>query len=128
MKLHHLALGASDVAALAAFYKDVFSLPELDRFRYQDDRLRSIWLDMNGTILMVEHTDEAPRHVRGVGSGPFLLAFQIEPSEHDGFVSALAERNIDVEEETEYTTYFRDPEGNRVAVSSYPFESDSAST
>lgn len=120
MELHHLALGARDVGELAAFYRDVFSLEELERYTYPDGRLRSIWLDMEGPILMIEHTDEAPRSVRGVGSGPFLLAFEVSPDKTDAFIQSLDKRGIEVEDSTEYTSYFRDSEGNRVAVSHYP--------
>ncbi len=120
MELHHLALGARDVAELAAFYREVFALEELERYTYQDGRLRSIWLDMSGPILMIEHTDKASRSVRGVGSGPFLLAFEVSPESIDAFIETLEDHGIEIEDSTEYTSYFRDLEGNRVAVSHYP--------
>ena len=120
MKLHHLALGAHDVARVAAFYEDVFSLPELKRFHHDNGELRSIWLDMDGVVLMVERTEDDTREVKGVGAGPFLLAFQVDAPQHNAFREALAERALEIEDETEYTTYFRDPEGNRVALSHYP--------
>lgn len=122
MKLHHIALGATDVARVAAFYKDLFSLPEIERFDHEDGRLRSIWLDMDGVVLMVEQTAEGRRKVEGIGAGPFLLAFEVASSEYDAFRRALADRLIDIEDQTDFTTYFRDPEGNRVAISRYPTE------
>ncbi|MGM0554746.1 MAG: VOC family protein [Myxococcota bacterium] len=120
MDLHHLAIGSSNVERLASFYREIFSLPELERYTYADGSLRSIWLDVNGTILMIEHTREAPRSVDGVASGPFLLAFRIIEENFDAFLTTLQENRIEIEDQTEHTSYFRDPEGNRLAVSHYP--------
>lgn len=120
-RLHHIALGANNVEEVAAFYCDVFGLTEVERHHDDDDALRSIWLDMHGTLLMVERTDAAPRHVDGIGAGPFLLAFDVDgPSERRALEKRLERRGVAVEDRTRYTSYFRDPEGNRVAVSHYP--------
>ena len=43
MQLHHLALGASDVAALAGFYASVFGLEQVREHRRDDGTLRSVW-------------------------------------------------------------------------------------
>jgi catechol 2,3-dioxygenase-like lactoylglutathione lyase family enzyme len=124
MKLHHLALGARDVSMVAAWYARVFELPEIARHHYDDGELRSVWLDLRGTVLMVEHTEEAIRtdagRVDGVGAGPFLLAFEIDASERGAFEERLEAEGATIEDRTSYTSYTRDPEGNRVAVSCYP--------
>jgi catechol 2,3-dioxygenase-like lactoylglutathione lyase family enzyme len=121
MKLHHLALGARDVDRVARWYSEVFGLPELTRHFYDDGTLRSAWLDIGGTVLMVEHTDET-RRVDGVGAGPFLLAFEVAADERDALESRLDRSGSQVEARTHYTSYARDPEGNRVAISGYPVE------
>lgn len=118
-RLHHVALGARDVASLAEFYREVFGLTELGRHVHEDGSLRSIWLDLGGSILMVEHTSAPARPVAGVASGPFLIAFRVTPSERQGVERALELRGAHVERK-EYTSYSRDPEGNRVALSHYP--------
>ncbi len=126
--LHHLALGARDVAALAAFYRDWFALPEVARHHDApaadatggSGALRSIWLDLGGAILMIERTTEPARRVEGVGAGPFLLAFAIAPDERAAFEARLAAGGVAVEARTGHTSYFRDPEGNRCAVSHHP--------
>lgn len=121
-KLHHIALGARDLEVIAAFYRNQLGLREAGRHHEADGRLRSIWLDLGGPVLMIERT-EAPAHrVQGVGAGPFLLAFGVEPSERDAVRRSLAAAGCPIEARTEHTIYFRDPEGNRVALSSYPLE------
>jgi catechol 2,3-dioxygenase-like lactoylglutathione lyase family enzyme len=118
--LHHVALGARDVDGVAAFYRDVFSLPEVARHATSDGALRSVWLELGGgAVLMIERTSEEPRSVHGVGSGPFLLAFRIRADERTLWEQRLAIAGAHVEGRTEKTSYARDPEGNRVAVSFY---------
>jgi glyoxylase I family protein len=119
-KLHHLALGARDLELVAAFYRDLLGLHELIRHHEPDGRLRSIWLDLGGAILMIERTLEPARRVRGVGSGPFLLALSATVRERDRLERALAAAGFPVESRTEHTIYLRDAEGNRFAISSYP--------
>ena len=121
-KLHHVALGARDVERVAAFYRDLLGLREVSRQRDADGRLRSVWLDLGGPVLMVEQTEEAARHVLGVGAGPFLLALTAEPAERFAFERSLGASGFPADGRTEHTTYFRDPEGNRIAISSYPLQ------
>jgi glyoxylase I family protein len=122
--LHHLALGTQDVARLARFYCDVLELPELTRHLHADGTLRSVWLDLGGPVLMLEATEEAPRSVIGVGSGPFLIALSVEPALRPAFEVRLREAGCEVESRTEWTSYARDPDGNRIALSSYPLHRD----
>ena len=118
--VHHIALGASDPIRLAAFYREVFGLRELARHLKPDGSVRSVWLDLGGPILMIELTREPPRHVTGVGAGMFLLALALPRGAWPAFEQALLSAGVAVESGTEHTRYFRDPEGNRVAVSCYP--------
>jgi glyoxylase I family protein len=117
--LHHLALGARDVERLAAFYRDVFGLSETARHFSADGALRSVWLDLGGATLMIERTLESPRRVAGVGAGPFLVAFRAEAEQRRQIERALEAAGAPIESRTEFTSYARDPEGNRVAVSAY---------
>ena len=118
--LHHIALGARDVEGVAQFYRDVFGLTELGRHLDDAGHLRSIWLDLGDSILMVERTEEGRRRVEGVGAGPFLLAFSIRPGERSQVEARLEARGAPIEERTDFSSYARDPEGNRVAISHYP--------
>jgi catechol 2,3-dioxygenase-like lactoylglutathione lyase family enzyme len=119
MKLHHVALGAQDVDALAAFYRDVLGLPELARHR-DGVVLRSVWLDLGGAILMIERTHEPARRVEGVGAGPFLLALRCTVAERAALEARLAAAGSAIESRTAFSSYARDPEGNRIALSHHP--------
>src|SRR5688572_9904763 len=119
-KLHHIAVGSADVARLAQFYRDVFGLAERARHHYPDGSLRSIWLDLGSTILMIEHSQQAARPVEGVGAGLFLLAFRVSPTERERLELELAARGQPIESRTAYSSYFRDVDGNRLAISHYP--------
>jgi len=119
-RLHHVALGARDVERTAAFYRDVLGLPEVKRHAGEGGGVRSIWLDLGDALLMVEQTDEPPRRVEGVGAGPFLLALRVPVTERAALETRLAESGAPIEDRTDLTSYARDPEGNRVALSHYP--------
>lgn len=123
-RLHHVALGSRDVAALATFYT---SLLEIEESRRQlDDRgqLRSVWLDLSGVLLMIERAEpsaERPR-VEGVGLGAFLLAFRADGPGRLRFEERAARLGASIESRSAYTSYLRDPDGNRLAVSQYELE------
>ena len=119
-RLHHIALGARNVEEVAAFYREIFDLVEITRHQDDDGHLRSIWLDLEGAILMVERTSyELPEPVSGVGPGPFLLAFEMSEAERSTMEARLQEAGHPIEDRTNFTSYARDPEGNGVAVSFY---------
>lgn len=119
-KLHHIAVGSADVSRLAQFYRDVFGLVERARHLHPDGSVRSIWLDLGSTLLMIEHSQQAARPVDGVGAGPFLLAFRVSPAERERLELELGSRGQPIESRTTYTSYSRDLDGNRVAISHYP--------
>ncbi|MGC4095197.1 MAG: VOC family protein [Polyangiaceae bacterium] len=121
MRLHHVALGARDVERVAAFYRDLLGLSERQRHSYADGRLRSIWLSIaDDAWLMVEHSEEPQRHVESVAAGPFLLAFRVSPAEREQVEAKLSAQGYAIESRSEFTSYTRDPERNRVAISHYP--------
>lgn len=119
--LHHLALGTRDVARLARFYSDVLELREVTRHLHADGALRSVWLDLGGSLLMIEPTTEPARSVVGVGAGPFLIAFAVSVEARGQFEARLESSGSMIESRTEFTSYTRDPDGNRIAISAYPF-------
>lgn len=107
---------------LSAFYRDVLGLPELRRWHADDDTVRSVWLDLGGPVLMIERTSARREPVSGVGAGLFLLALAMPTQRRATIVEELAANGVIVESETEFSVYFRDPDGNRVALSAYPIE------
>jgi len=120
MRLHHVALGARDVEVVARFYRLAFDLEERRRFTYDDGSLRSIWLEADTVLLMVEHSEAPPKRVEAIGAGPFLLAFHVPAHTRAELEARLGALGANVETATDFTAYARDPEGNRVAISHYP--------
>jgi glyoxylase I family protein len=121
VSVHHVALGSRDVAALASFYCELLQTTE--RRRHLDERgaLRSVWLDLTGVLLMIERADPGAerQRVEGVGLGTFLLAFRADPGGRRVFEERAALLGAEVESRSAYTSYLRDPDGNRIAVSEY---------
>jgi len=115
-----LALGTKDVERLAHFYIDVLELREVTRHLHADGSLRSVWLDLGGSLLMIEPTNEPPRMVVGVGAGPFLIALAVSTKERAAFEGRLEAAGSVIEARSEFTSYARDPDGNRIALSAYP--------
>lgn len=120
--LHHIAVGTRDVEALARFYCRLLATSEQRRHLDERGELRSIWLDLSGTLLMIERApaQAEPRGpVSGVGLGAFLLAFRASAGERVELEARAAELGATVESRSAYTSYLRDPDGNRIAISDY---------
>jgi hypothetical protein len=67
---------------------------------------------------MLEHArDGEPGMARGTME---LVALAIDAGERTSWVDRLARYGVNLESETEHTLYFRDPDGRRLALSSYP--------
>jgi glyoxylase I family protein len=119
--VHHLALGTRDVERLARFYREAFGLSEVSRQMGAAGELRSIWLDLGGPLLMIEGTLASDRaRVEGTGPGLFLLALRVSVSERAPLEQRLEALGTPIESRTQYTSYARDPDGNRIAFSHYP--------
>jgi catechol 2,3-dioxygenase-like lactoylglutathione lyase family enzyme len=124
MRIHHLALLSPTPAALARWYVDTLGLREL-RANPDEHGIRSVWLDLDGVILMVERGAPPPRVSDGAGPEPSPLlpsgwqgAFlAVAPGSGEDWATRLGAR---VSGRTAYTLYATDPEGNRFGLSSYP--------
>jgi catechol-2,3-dioxygenase len=115
MRIHHLAFRTSDLGRLEGFYAGILGLEVTMR---QGDH--AVWLDCGGTILMLERADPAeppitPRTME-------LIAFGLPPGEMHKMRLRLEAEGIAIEGETDFTIYFRDPDGRRVGISHYPVE------
>ncbi len=110
--IHHIALRTRDVAALAHFYR---SLMALEVVREQPGY--SVWLSLETAALMIEQRAEAEPDV-AAGSMD-LIAFTVTDEGRARVRERLREMGVAIEGETAFTTYFRDPDGRRVGVSTY---------
>ncbi len=123
LRVHHIALAAQNPAALADFYERVLELP---RIREQNDAgaVTSVWLQLDANaILMIEAATTAGASANGFPEkrpGYHLIAFSIAAGERESWRTRLAEHGVEIVHETDFTLYFRDPEGNRVGLSHYP--------
>jgi catechol 2,3-dioxygenase-like lactoylglutathione lyase family enzyme len=112
MRVHHIALVTPNVDGIAAFYRELLEVQETAR--HQDDQgLRSVWLDLDGVILMVE------RGQLGQG-GWHMLSLAIEPGRRAYWAGRLKEHDAGPIGETGFTLYGQDPDGNAFGLSHYP--------
>lgn len=113
MRLHHLAFRTGGVDALAEFYGGLFGWRVV-----RDRRPASLWLAVNeDAVAMIERRD-ADEPAPAPGSLD-LVAFAVTASERER-VRAEAERRGCFDGGTDDTVYLRDPDGRRIAVSTYP--------
>ena len=112
MNIHHIALKIKNLALCENFYRDVLQLKVLKK-----NESRSVWFDLSGTILMIEKTDGP---LSKAEKGWHLLALAMQPDQRDAWKKRLADHGVEIESESPYSLYFRDPEQNRLALSHYP--------
>lgn len=118
MEVHHLALRVADVPRALAFYAGVLGLRELRRAPDGDGSPRAVWLRAGGVVLMLE------RHLRGTGAetgSAHVLAFAATGLA--AWERRLQAAGVSVDDRTAHTLYVRDPDGHRVGLSDYAFES-----
>ena len=141
--VHHIALQVRDLERLEGWYRDGLGLPLVRRWeedggsanvrpgaegrslRSTDGagRHRSSWLDLGGgAFLALERCVGEP--AAGVWErqdpGWLLVALRIAPGERAVWEARLAAHGVTVERRSPWTIYFRDPEGNRLALSHHP--------
>jgi catechol-2,3-dioxygenase len=112
-RLHHLAFRTHRLAALEAFYVELLGLSVVRR-----DAERSVWLSMGDSVLMLERADGGEPELRP--DTLELVAFAVAEEEKAIVERTLMKRAIPIEARTAFTLYFRDPDGRRIGVSSYP--------
>ena len=111
--VHHLALRTRDLPRLVDFYTHVLGLPVA-----RETPGYSVWLRAGGSVVMIERCDPDEPDVPA-GSRE-LVAFAVSAAQRAEVLTRLAARGVATDGETAYTTYFRDPDGRRVGVSTYP--------
>ncbi len=93
--------------------------------RWDDDAggHRASWLDLGGgAFLALERCAGLPAAAPWERPEPgwLLVALRIEPGARAGWEARLASQGVAIERRSPWTIYFRDPEGNRLALSHHP--------
>ncbi len=113
MRVHHLAFRTHDVEALASFYEQILGLA-----RVREQAGYSVWLRLGEAVLMLERAEPGESSIP-LGSREFV-AFAVDASERSRLQQRLEDHGVEIEETGVYTNYFRDPDGRRVGLSTYP--------
>jgi glyoxylase I family protein len=116
--VHHLAVLVSDLDRAETFYCNVLGLPLKQRWTDDHGRPRSFWVHLtHGTFLAIERSDARPKEA---DRGWHCVALGIEPAERSTWREKLKAAGITLERESDFTMYFRDPDGNLLGLSHYP--------
>lgn len=113
MRIHHLALRTRQVEALERFYGELLGIAVETR-----PRPEALWLRAGDVLLMLE--EAPPNEELPSGNTQELIAFEVDAASLETWRGRLHDAGVSVESETDYTIYFRDPDGRRVALSHYP--------
>jgi catechol 2,3-dioxygenase-like lactoylglutathione lyase family enzyme len=116
VRIHHVALRVADCARAADFYTGLLGLPELRRFS-ADDGPRAVWVRAGDAVLMLERTLKGAGENKGSGHVLVLAVDDLAAWE-----TRLGEAGIPIDDRTAYTVYVRDPDGHRVGLSVYRFD------
>ena len=116
--------GRLDLERVAAFYRDVLGLSELKRHRKPDGTLRAIWIQVpGGGFIALEQSRAEPPPASSEGRpGYSLIALGISRDERRHVAEELVRRGIAIVQQTKWTLYVTDPEGNQIGLSHYPDE------
>ena len=120
--MHHVAVKVADLARAESFYAGLLGLPVLRRWPLPDgEGERSLWLDLGaGAFLALERAGQTEPAKLEDAPGIHLVALHIPRGEREAWIAKLAQAGHPVYQQTDYTLYVRDPEGNRIGLSHWP--------
>lgn len=128
--IHHHAIQVRDLAAAERFYCDVLGLPVVRRWPAPDGNgERSVWVGVGDAFLALEvvppgQPTATEDLARGQRPGHHLIALRIPRADRARWEARLTAAGVALTGRTDYTTYFTDPEGNRLGLSHYPDAKD----
>ena len=112
MRIHHLALRVRDLETCRRFYAETLGLEVMESHAH------SIWFRAGDVVLMLEQSLRGRGSDEGSGHVLALAVEELLPWEE-----RLAAAGIPIDDRTPKTLFLRDPEGHRVALSTYRFPS-----
>lgn len=114
--LHYVTLPVADVTRAVRFYVDLLGLDDLgdDTEPGRDETVEYHWLDANGTAIRLAFEPERTPDGSDLDPAP-RLAFTATEVERTDLAARLNDEGIDAEQTTT-GLFFRDPDGNRLAV------------
>lgn len=133
--MFHIALLVRDVEKVADFYRDALSGTEVMRNFTESGSLRSIWVAIGPSVVMVEKSnardevssgEEFPEEETGARLavmervGWTMVAFPARGRTLESWETHLARHGARVSYRTDWTLYAQDPENNVFGVSTYP--------
>jgi len=120
--INHIALKVLDLKKMAKFYTLLLNQDPYQEQHDPEGQLRSVWFDLEGTILMLEISNKLNEKIdeSNQSLGWHLLALSISKHDRGKWHKKLEDLNIEVIKETDYSIYFLDPEMNRLTLSHYP--------
>lgn len=131
LAVHHLAVKVSDLDRAEHFYREILRLPLIRRWDDAQGRPRSIWLSLGAeAFLAVERGEGGLSCRQDAAPGWHCIALRITAGEREEWKRRFEDAGVPLDHQTAYTLYFRDPDGNVVALSHHPDvmpEDDSAS-
>jgi catechol 2,3-dioxygenase-like lactoylglutathione lyase family enzyme len=120
--VHHIAIKVRDLARAEHFFVHTLGLAVLRRWPAPDGVAeRSLWLDLGaGAFLALERSCNDSEPLAAEGPGLHLLALRIERAERQAWIDRLANAGVPLYDQTAFTIYCKDPEGNRIGLSHWP--------
>ncbi|MFT5353100.1 MAG: glyoxylase I family protein [Polyangiales bacterium] len=119
LTFHHHAILVSDLDLAEAFYGSVLGLVIKRRWLDEEKRPRSLWFALgNEAFLAIELHDSCERP----DFGHHCFALAIDAGERGEWLRRLGAAEVTIEKLSDFSIYFRDPEGNQIALSHWPQE------
>ncbi|TGN19558.1 VOC family protein [Leptospira idonii] len=108
--IHHIAIGTDSVRFVSQFYLQIPGC-RLERENKEEtgESLRSVWIRSEDILLMIES---------GEKEAPKALVFTFQEKDRPDWEVFF--QTVRIERRTDYTLYFRDPDGNLLGLSHFP--------